>query len=186
MNTSISARSLRLPISAAYRKPTPSRSKSCARSITHRGNFDRGMDIDGPIERALEQARALGAVIRPRAALRHPIRHQDNMDLLALPTTAGCPAFAYTPDESAFRVERLMSAGAILIGKTNLDQFATGLVGTRSPTARAATRSTRIILAGGSGSAVAVARPCEFSLGKIRRIRARPAAFNNLIGMKPS
>ena len=62
-----------------------------------------------------------------------PFAVKDNIDVAGLPTTAGCPAFAYTPDATAFAVQRLLDAGAILIGKTNLDQFATGLVGMRTP-----------------------------------------------------
>src|SRR5690606_27875010 len=62
-----------------------------------------------------------------------PFAVKDNIDVAGLPTTAACPAFAYQPKESAFVVKRLMEAGAIPLGKTNLDQFATGLVGTRSP-----------------------------------------------------
>ena len=62
-----------------------------------------------------------------------PFAVKDNIDVTGLPTTAACDSFGYTPDTSAFAVQRLIDAGAILIGKTNLDQFATGLVGTRSP-----------------------------------------------------
>lgn len=62
-----------------------------------------------------------------------PFAVKDNIDVAGMPTTAACPAFAYQPAESAEVVRRLMAAGAIVVGKTNLDQFATGLVGTRSP-----------------------------------------------------
>ncbi len=62
-----------------------------------------------------------------------PFAVKDNIDVAGMPTTAGCPAFAYTPEQSATVVERLLAAGAMLIGKTNIDQFATGLVGVRSP-----------------------------------------------------
>src|SRR5664279_2910608 len=62
-----------------------------------------------------------------------PFAVKDNIDVVGMPTTAACPAFAYTPKRSALAVQRLLDAGAIVLGKTNLDQFATGLVGTRSP-----------------------------------------------------
>ena len=62
-----------------------------------------------------------------------PFAVKDNIDVLGLPTTVGCPAYAYTPGQTAFVVERLQNAGALLIGKTNMDQFAAGLVGTRTP-----------------------------------------------------
>jgi allophanate hydrolase len=75
-----------------------------------------------------------GAALFERAPLFGvPFAVKDNIDVAGMPTTAACPAFAYTPAESAFVVQRLLEAGAILIGKTNLDQFATGLVGVRSP-----------------------------------------------------
>ena len=88
-----------------------------------------------------------------------PFAVKDNIDVAGLPTTAACPAFAYTPAANATVVERLMAAGAILIGKTNLDQFATGLVGTRSPYGAAASVFDPRYISGGSssGSAVAVA-----------------------------
>src|SRR6202453_4204155 len=87
-----------------------------------------------------------------------PFAVKDNIDVAGLPTTAACPAFAYTPGRSAFVVDRLERAGAIVIGKTNLDQFATGLVGTRSPygVPRNALRADLIPGGSSSGSAVAV------------------------------
>ena len=87
-----------------------------------------------PKEEALAEAEQLqekGSA--GRALFGVPFAVKDNIDVAGLPTTAACPAFAYTPKRSAFVVERLERAGAIVIGKTNLDQFATGLVGTRSP-----------------------------------------------------
>ena len=194
MNTSISARSLAITdLAAAYRKrDTIPEQIVCALYERIAATSDRGIWISMvPIERALEQARALGA--RDPASLPLygiPFAIKDNMDLAGLPTTAGCPAFAYTPDESAFVVERLMSAGAILIGKTNLDQFATGLVGTRSPYGACGNAFDPDYISGGSssGSAVAVAKGlASFSLGTDTAGSGRvPAAFNNLIGMKPS
>ena len=119
-----------------------------------------------------------------------PFALKDNIDCAGLPTTAACPAFAYTPAHNAHVVERLLAAGAILMGKTNLDQFATGLVGTRSP--YGAPRSvfdTRYISGGSSsGSAVAVAAGLvAFALGTDTAGSGRvPAAFNNIVGLKPT
>jgi allophanate hydrolase len=115
---------------------------------------------------------------------------KDNIDVRGIPTTAGCPAFAYTPDSSARVVRRLEDAGAILIGKTNMDQFATGLVGTRSPFGACSSVFNELYISGGSssGSAVAVAKGLvTFSLGTDTAGSGRvPAAFNNLIGLKPT
>ncbi|HSY07716.1 MAG TPA: amidase family protein, partial [Steroidobacteraceae bacterium] len=144
-----------------------------------------------PLERALEQAEALGAcdpTAQPLYGI--PFAVKDNMDLAGLPTTAACPAFAYSPQESAFVVSRLIKAGAIPIGKTNLDQFATGLVGTRSPYGACHNSFDPEFISGGSsaGSAVAVATGLvSFALGTDTAGSGRvPAAFNNLVGMKPS
>ena len=119
-----------------------------------------------------------------------PFVIKDNIDLAGVPTTAGCPAFAYLPARSAFVVERLIDAGAIPIGKANLDQFATGLVGTRSPYGACRNSFNPDYIAGGSssGSAVAVARGlASFALGTDTAGSGRvPAAFNNIVGLKPS
>ena len=119
-----------------------------------------------------------------------PFAIKDNIDLAGIPTTAACPAFAYTPDSSAFLVQRLIDAGAIPIGKTNLDQLATGLVGTRSPHGAVQNAFDQTMISGGSssGSAVAVALgQVSFSLGTDTAGSGRvPAALNNLIGYKPS
>ncbi len=115
---------------------------------------------------------------------------KDNIDVAGMPTTAGCPEFAYTPDVSSPVVDRLVAAGAILIGKTNLDQFAAGLVGTRSPFGACENAFDSAYVSGGSssGSAVAVARGLvSFSLGTDTAGSGRvPAAFNNIVGLKPS
>ena len=115
---------------------------------------------------------------------------KDNIDVAGMPTTAGCPAYAYTPASSATVVRRLEDAGAILIGKTNMDQFATGLVGTRSPFGACSSVFDERYISGGSssGSAVAVAMGLvTFSLGTDTAGSGRvPAAFNNLIGLKPT
>jgi allophanate hydrolase len=119
-----------------------------------------------------------------------PFAIKDNIDLAGLPTTAACPEFAYTPERSATVVQRLIDAGAIPLGKTNLDQFATGLNGTRSPYGACRNAFDRDFISGGSssGSAVAVALGlASFSLGTDTAGSGRvPAAFNNLVGHKPS
>ncbi|SOE93713.1 allophanate hydrolase [Burkholderia sp. D7] len=119
-----------------------------------------------------------------------PFAVKDNVDVAGLPTTAACEPFSYTPDVSAFAVQRLLDAGAILIGKTNLDQFATGLVGTRSPFGAVRQVEFPAYVSGGSssGSAVAVAAGCvAFSLGTDTAGSGRvPAGFNGLAGLKPS
>lgn len=119
-----------------------------------------------------------------------PFAVKDNFDVEGMATTAGCPAFAYTPKKTAHVVQRLIDAGGILIGKTNMDQFATGLVGTRSPYGACSSVFDDRYISGGSssGSAVAVARELvAFSLGTDTAGSGRvPAAFNNLVGLKPT
>jgi len=119
-----------------------------------------------------------------------PFAVKDNIDVGGMPTTCACPAFAYTPERSATVVERLEAAGAILIGKTNLDQFATGLNGTRSPYGIPTNVFNAEYISGGSssGSAVAVAAGLvSFSLGTDTAGSGRvPAAFNNIVGLKPT
>ncbi|MDX1916256.1 MAG: allophanate hydrolase [Methylophilus sp.] len=119
-----------------------------------------------------------------------PFAIKDNIDLAGIPTTAACPEYAYTPTESASVVQRLIDAGAIPVGKTNLDQFATGLVGVRSPYGACKNSINPDYISGGSssGSAVSVALGmASFSLGTDTAGSGRvPAAFNNLVGVKPS
>ena len=119
-----------------------------------------------------------------------PFAVKDNIDLAAIPTTAACVAFSYTPTEDAFVVAQLLQAGAIPLGKTNMDQFATGLVGVRSPYGACQNSFNPDYIAGGSssGSAVAVALGLvSFALGTDTAGSGRvPAAFNNIIGLKPS
>ncbi|HER34622.1 MAG TPA: allophanate hydrolase, partial [Halothiobacillaceae bacterium] len=119
-----------------------------------------------------------------------PFAIKDNIDLAGVPTTAACPDYAYTPECSAFVVQRLIDAGAVPVGKSNLDQFATGLVGTRSPYGACRNAFDPAYLSGGSssGSAVAVALgQVAFSLGTDTAGSGRvPAMFNNLVGVKPT
>jgi allophanate hydrolase len=145
-----------------------------------------------PREAALERARRLegdsSAADLPLYGL--PFAIKDNIDLAGIPTTAGCPAYSYSPSADATVVRRLIAAGAIPIGKTNLDQFATGLVGTRSPHGACSSVFDSRYISGGSsaGSAVAVASGlAAFSLGTDTAGSGRvPAAFNGLVGLKPT
>jgi allophanate hydrolase len=119
-----------------------------------------------------------------------PVAVKDNIDVAGLPTTAACPAFAYSPVHDATSVARLRAAGAIIIGKTNLDQFATGLVGVRSPYGIPNNPMRGDLIPGGSssGSAVAVsAGLVPLALGTDTAGSGRvPAMLNNIVGLKPS
>ncbi len=119
-----------------------------------------------------------------------PFVVKDNVDVAGLPTTAACPAYAYRPAEDAPCVARLLAAGAVLLGKTNLDQFATGLVGVRSPygTPRNAVAPNRVPGGSSSGSATAVAAGiAAFAIGTDTAGSGRvPAACNNIVGLKPT
>ena len=139
---------------------------------------------------AIAEAKTIAASDgRPLAGV--PIAVKDNIDVKGMPTTAACPAFAYAPSQDATCVARLRRAGAIVIGKTNLDQFATGLSGTRTPLRHPAQcRSKAGLIPGGSssGSAVAVAAGLvPLALGTDTAGSGRiPAALNNIVGLKPS
>ncbi len=119
-----------------------------------------------------------------------PFAAKDNIDVAGFATTAACPAYAYRPAHHAQVVERLLRAGAVCLGKTNLDQFATGLVGARSPYGRPSSVFDRSRVSGGSssGSAVAVGRgDVAFALGTDTAGSGRvPAAFNGIVGLKPT
>ena len=119
-----------------------------------------------------------------------PFAIKDNIDAAGWETTVACPDFAFEPRKNATVVEKLLNAGAILIGKTNLDQFATGLVGTRSPFGAVPNTFDPSYVSGGSssGSASVVARGLAcFSLGTDTAGSGRiPAAFNNIVGTKPT
>jgi allophanate hydrolase len=142
-------------------------------------------------QRAREAARRLGSfdpAAKPLWGV--PFAVKDNIDVAGLPTTAACPAYAYKARKTAFCVQRLLDAGAVLVGKTNLDQFATGLVGVRTPYPVPRNAMDPVYVPGGSssGSAVAVARGIvAFALGTDTAGSGRvPAGLNNVVGLKPS
>lgn len=144
-----------------------------------------------PDDVMLAQARALtdeGARDRPLWGMIAAVK--DNIDVAGLPTTAGCPGFIYTPTASARAVQKLLDAGALVLGKTNLDQFATGLVGVRSPygVPRNVFNPDHVPGGSSSGSAIAVAAGIvDFALGTDTAGSGRvPAAFGNIVGLKPT
>jgi allophanate hydrolase len=146
-----------------------------------------------PAADALAEAAAVDAAVaagerRPLAGLVAAVK--DNIDVAGLPTTAAAPSYEYLPERDATSVARLRAAGAVVIGKTNLDQFATGLVGTRSPygAVRNAWDPARISGGSSSGSAVAVALGLvDFALGTDTAGSGRvPAALNGIVGVKPT
>jgi allophanate hydrolase len=142
-----------------------------------------------PEEEALDVAEALRGTAA-HSLFGIPFAIKDNIDAANLPTTAGCPMFSYTAEKDATSVARIKAAGGILVGKTNLDQFATGLVGVRSPYGACANVFHPEYISGGSssGSAVAVASGLvSFALGTDTAGSGRvPAAFNNIVGLKPT
>ena len=159
--------------------------------------YERARSATGPAWISLVERSAIDAwLTRLRTASPQlplygiPFAIKDNIDLAGTPTTAACPAFAYTPEHSAFVVERLMAAGAIPIGKTNMDQFATGLTGTSTPYGACASVADPRYISGGSssGSAVVVADgTVPLALGTDTAGSGRvPAAFNAIVGVKPS
>jgi len=180
-------------IVAAHRAGTASPAQTVARS------FARIRDQDDPAifislrdeKEAVAEAEALSAKDAAQLPLYGiPVAVKDNIDVAGLPTTAGCPAFSYVPSRDATCVARLHAAGAILIGKTNLDQFATGLVGVRSPYGIPKNPLRGDLIPGGSssGSAVAVsAGLVPLALGTDTAGSGRvPAMLNNIVGLKPS
>ncbi len=130
------------------------------------------------------------ALLEPYPLFGVPFAVKDNIDAAGMPTTAACPAFRHEPARSATVVQKLHDAGAVLFGKTNLDQFATGLVGARSPFGAPSSVFDASRVSGGSssGSAVAVARgEVIFALGTDTAGSGRiPAGFNGLVGLKPT
>lgn len=140
-------------------------------------------------ERLAEQSTAQALLAR-YPLLGVPFAAKDNIDVAGHPTTAACPAFAFTPQHSATAVQKLLDAGALWVGKANLDQFATGLVGARSPYGRPSSVADVDRVSGGSssGSAIAVAAGVvPFSLGTDTAGSGRiPAGFNGVVGLKPT
>jgi allophanate hydrolase len=180
-------------IVAAHREGHLSPAQSVARSFQRiRDHNDPAIFISLRDETdALKEAQSLRAQDAARLPLFGvPVAVKDNIDVAGLPTTAACPAFAYTPTRDATSVARLRAAGAIVIGKTNLDQFATGLVGVRSPYGIPVNPIRHDLLPGGSssGSAVAVsAGLVPLALGTDTAGSGRvPAMLNNIVGLKPS
>lgn len=138
--------------------------------------------------RALAEARALGPFREDLPLYGIPFSVKDNIDVAGLTTTAACPAYAYVPSRSAPAVQALRDAGALCLGKVNMDQFATGLVGTRSPYGACENVFDARYLSGGSssGSAISVAAHyVSVSLGTDTAGSGRvPAALNNIVGLK--
>jgi allophanate hydrolase len=180
-------------ITAAYRTRAATPADIVARSYARlRALNDPAIFISLLDEReALKEAHVLEASgDRNLPLFGIPVAVKDNIDVRGLATTAACPDFAYHPAVDAAAVARLRQAGAIIIGKTNLDQFATGLVGLRSPYGVPCNPLDRKLIPGGSssGSAVAVATGIvPAALGTDTAGSGRvPALFNNLVGLKPS
>jgi len=180
-------------IVAAHRAGTVSPAQTVARSYLRiRDTNDPAIFISLRSEKeAIAEAESLKAKdARDLPLFAVPVAVKDNIDVLGMPTTAACPAFSYQPSHDATAVARLRAAGAIIIGKTNLDQFATGLVGVRSPYGIPNNPIRDDLIPGGSssGSAVAVAAGLvPLSLGTDTAGSGRvPAMLNNVVGLKPS
>src|SRR3954464_15345193 len=180
-------------IVAAHRAATMTPAQTVARS------YQRIRDYNDPAvfislrdeKEALAEAESLSAKDADTLPLLGvPVAVKDNIDALGMPTTAACPAFSFSPAQDSTAVARLRAAGAIVIGKTNLDQFATGLVGVRSPYGIPVNPIRADLIPGGSssGSAVAVsAGLVPLALGTDTAGSGRvPAMLNNLVGLKPS
>jgi allophanate hydrolase len=143
-----------------------------------------------PADDVITDARAVDDRDEPGPLAGWTVAVKDNIDVAGTPTTAGCPAFAFEPDASAPVIERLQAAGSVIVGKTNMDQFATGLVGTRTPYGAVRNAIDPAFVAGGSssGSAVAVALGLvDIALGTDTAGSGRvPAACNGIVGLKPT
>jgi allophanate hydrolase len=143
-----------------------------------------------PMDEVIAEAESLGAQRHDLPLFGIPVAIKDNIDVAGLPTTCACPGFAYAAEKDATAVARLRAAGALIIGKTNLDQFATGLVGVRSPYGVPRNPFNADLVPGGSssGSGVAVgAGLVPIALGTDTAGSGRiPAALNNIVGLKPT
>ena len=182
-----------LDIVAAHRAGSATPSETVARTYARiRAHADPAIFITLREEaEVLAEARALEAAGKTDLPLYGvPFAVKDNIDVAGLPTTAACPAFSFKPTHDATAVARLRAAGALVIGKTNLDQFATGLVGVRSPYGIPRNTFDPELVPGGSssGSATSVAAGLvPFSLGTDTAGSGRvPAGLNNIVGLKPS
>ena len=180
-------------IVAAHRAGTVTPEQTVALSFARiRAHGDNAIFISLRAEaEVMAEARALGPADAPgRPLFGVPVAVKDNIDVAGMPTTAACPAFSYQPAQDATAVARLRAAGALIIGKTNLDQFATGLVGVRSPYGVPRNTFNADLIPGGSssGSAVAVAAGLVLlALGTDTAGSGRvPAGLNNIVGLKPS
>jgi len=180
-------------IVAAHRAGSISPAQTVARSFARiRERNDPAIFISLRDEKeALDEAERLAAKDAAQLPLFGiPVGVKDNIDVAGLPTTAACPAFSYSPSRDATSVARLRAAGAIIIGKTNLDQFATGLVGVRSPYGIPVNPMRADLIPGGSstGSGIAVSTGLvPLTLGTDTAGSGRvPAMFNNIVGLKPS
>lgn len=149
-----------------------------------------GDALHARLRRLADQLAAVGGDRSKLPLYGIPVAVKDNIDVAGLPTTCACPEFAYMPERNATVIDRLEAAGAVVIGKTNLDQFATGLVGTRSPHGPVPNAFRPEYISGGSssGSASVVARGLvPFALGTDTAGSGRvPAGHNNLVGIKPT
>lgn len=176
---------------AAYAAGTPANQVIAQVYATIAKVDDPGIFITlSPQADVLAEAERLGPFDPAKPLWGIPFAVKDNIDVAGIPTTAACPAFAYTPTADAFVVAQLKAAGAICIGKTNLDQFATGLVGVRTPYGAPRNALDPLIVPGGSsgGSGVAVAHGIvTLALGTDTAGSGRvPAALNNIVGLKPT
>lgn len=180
-------------VAAGTRTAVASATDALERAIAYDSIQPQAWIARVPAEELLENARLVDERLKSGESLALagvPFAVKDNIDVQGMDTTVGCPAFAFSAAESATVVRRLQEAGALLMGKTNLDQFATGLVGTRTPYGATGCVFNREYVSGGSssGSAVLVAAGVvPFALGSDTAGSGRvPAAFNALVGFKPT